>query len=254
MKFLYHTSIFCLLSISFNLNSQILIGEDPKEVKKDTVHIKLKSKNTEKRELIGSTELLFNSSWSNSDRKLVENGEKYGKPLGIRVDETKLSTWSYSLEFRNYLTKSIALQAGLSYLQNGERYDFKDTDTAYNYKSTYTYIAMPIRFMYYHGDKIRLIGGGSLIPAMLNKNKKTENWTDRNDKETSASLSTTTGYNSFIINASVQAGVQVKFSNSFAVYVMPEYRWQLNSSYIDYAAYKHFARVFQLNFGLVYQL
>jgi hypothetical protein len=253
MKIFYHTSIFFLSLISFNLNSQILIGEEPVEVKKDSARIRLKDEITPKRDLLGSTEAVFSSTWSKSNRKLIENGDKYGKPLGLRADETSLDTWSYSLEFRHYATKHFAFQAGISYMRNGESYAFKDTDTSYNYTSTYTYTAMPIRLMYYHGDEIRFFGGVGFIPAMFNKYSTTENWKDSKGIETSASSSTKNGFNTVLFSATIHAGIQLKYSKSWSIFCLPEYRWQLNSTFLKQAAFQHYARAFSINFGLVYQ-
>ena len=253
MKIFYHTCIFYITFISFNLNSQILVGDSPEVVKEDTVKIKLKDEIEPKRDLLGSTELLFTSTWSRSNRSLIENGELYGKPLGIRVDEKYLNTWSYSLEVRRYATKNIALQAGIGLMKNGESYDYTDKDTSYNYTSTYSYIAMPIRIMYYHGDEIRFLGGIGITPAMFNKYAKEENWKDSKGTETSAKFSTISGYNSFLLNATIHAGIQIKYSKSWSIFCMPEYRWQLNTSSLKQDPYNHYARVFSVNFGLVYQ-
>jgi hypothetical protein len=253
MKILYPCTLFVLSLISFNSFCQITIGEDSATTRTDTL-VQLKNNLKPKRELDGSTEIFFGTTWANSNRKLIENGDFYGKELGLRADETKITTWSYNLGFRNYVHKNIAIEGGISLLKNGESYAFKGTDSTFNYQTTYSYIAMPLKVNYTYGEEIRLMIGTGFIPQMFTQYQHEQQWTNSVNAEESESLKTKNGYSSFLMSAVVSAGVQIKYSHSFSIYIIPEYRWQLNSSYFKVDPYKHYARVLGVNFGFVYQL
>ena len=252
MKIFYRTSLFFLTFLSFNIHSQITIGQST-ESKKDTI-IKLKNDIKHKREMDGSTEIFFGPDWSKSYRKLIENSGLYGDPLGLRADEISYNTWSYNLGFRNYFTKHFAFEGGISFLKNGESYKFKGSDSTYNYQTTYSYIAMPLKMLYCHGDDIRFIGGAGIIPQMFYQYRQEQQWTTSLNESKTASIKTKNDYNSFVLSAVVSAGIQIRYSTSWSIYIIPEYRWQLNSSYIVTDSYKHYARTFGINFGFVYQL
>ncbi len=253
MKIFYCTSLFCLSLISFNTYSQFEIGGEPEPKISDTL-IKIKNDIEPKRELVGSTEVFLGSTWSKSNRILKENGELYGKPLGKREDEKSLTTWSYSMGFRNYLYKHVAMEGGISLIKNGESYQFKDTDTTFNYQTTYSYIAMPVKLYYVLGDEIRLLVGGGIIPQMFNQFRQDQQWTGTHVEKGDSTFKTKSNYNSFVVSACLNASLQIRYSKSWSIYITPEYRWQLNSSYIKIDNYVHYARVFGLNFGFVYQL
>lgn len=252
MKIFYHTCLFCLTLISFNIHSQIAIGENT-EPKKDTL-IKLKNDIKPKREIDGSTEVFGGSIWSKSNRKLVENGDVFGDSLGKRADEQSLTTWSYVLGFRNYLTRNFAIEGGIGLMKNGESYHFEGADSTFDYQTTYTYIAMPLKFNYCYGNEIRFMSGIGVIPAMFTKYRQAQQWENNVNEKGDIKINNKSGYNSFIISGCLNAGIQLKYSPSWSIYVIPEYRFQLNSSYTKIDSYKHYSRAYGINFGFVYQL
>lgn len=253
MKIFYHTCLIFVTLTSFNSFSQLEIGASPENKKSDTL-IKLKNDIEGKRELEGSTEIFIGSNCSSSFRYLTENGAIFGKPLGTRSDEKSLTTWSYSLGFRNYLHKHVALEGGVSYIKNGESYQLKNKDTAMNYQTTYSYIAMPIRLYYSMGDQIRFLIGGGIIPQMFNGYRQDQQWTNHKGETGTTTIKTKNNYNSFVLSACLDASLQIRYSKSFSIFITPEYRWQLNSTYLNIDNYIHKARAFGVNFGFVYQL
>ncbi len=249
MKIFNHTCLFFITFISFNLNSQILIGEPTEPVKKDSVK-KIKQKITKD----GSSELVFSTSWNYCNRKLIENGDLYGSPLKLRADEKSLATWNYSFGFRSYFMKNFAFESGLTYMKNGESYQFEGSDSTFNYQTTYSYIAMPLKILYSKGEKFRFLAGGGIIPQMFLNYRQEQQWENNKHEKSTASIKSTTDFNTFILSASINTGIQLNLSPSWSIYFMPEYRWQLNTSLGKIDSYKHYAKVFSLNFGLVYQL
>lgn len=252
MKIFYHTCLFSLTLISFNIHSQVTIGEES-EPKKDTL-IKLKNDIKPKREIDGSTEVFLGTIWSKSDRKLIENGDLFGDSLGERANEKNLSTWSYVLGFRNYLTPHFAIEGGIGLYKNGESYHYEGADSTFDYQTTYTYIAMPLKFNYCYGNEIRFMSGIGIIPAMFSQYRQTQQWKNSVNEKGEDKITTKNGYNSFIISGCINAGIQLKYSPAWSIYIMPEYRFQLNSSYTKIDAFKHYSRAYGVNFGFVYQL
>lgn len=252
MKIFYHTCLFTFSLISFNIHSQITIGEDP-EPKKDTL-ITLKNNIKSKRDIDGSTEVFLGTIWSKSNRELIMNGDLFGDSLGERANEKNLTTWSYAIGFRNYLTPHFAIEGGIGLFKNGESYHFEGADSTFDYQTTYTYIAMPVKFNYCYGNEIRFMSAIGIIPAMFNQYAQTQQWENSAHEKGKEKFKTKSGYNSFVISACINAGVQIKYSPAWSIYIMPEYRFQLNSSYTEINAYKHYSRAFGINFGFVYQL
>ena len=250
---LFHLIFILLVSLtSFKVSSQIIIGETTEPLKSD-IRKQKKENLPLNQELDGSTEIYFSSSWSESYRKLVENGSLYGLPLYKRADEKNLSTWSYSLGFRNFVSKKILFEGGISYMKNGESYQYKESDSSFNYQSTYSYIGMPVKAYYFFGKDIRFFVGGGLIPQMFVQYRQEQQWENKVNTKSTATIKSTNDFNSFVMSAAANVGIQLKYSKFWSIFVMPEYRWQLNTSLSKTADYKHYARVFSVGFGLVYR-
>lgn len=234
--------------ISFEIHSQIEVVSDSKNSKKDTV----KRKNSTI--LKGTTEIFIETNWGKSFRKLEKNGDLYGKELGTRADEKSITTWSYGLGFRNYLSEHLAWEGGVSLLKNGEKYDYKAIDTTFSYQTTYTYIAMPVKFYYCVGKQFRLFIGGGLIPQFFNHYRQDQQWTQKFNQTGSATIKTNSDLNSFLLSGCLTTILQFNYTKNWSFFVSPEYRTQLNSTYLKTNSYKHYARTYGINFGFVYSL
>lgn len=200
------------------------------------------------------TQLYFGAVIGFSSRELIENEGLFQKPLNERVNETAYTTLSYQFGFNHYLSKHFYLDAGLSFLKNGEQYNFTGTDSTFAYQSTYNYIAMPIHFNYVVGGKLKFHFGLGLTPQMFLKHNQEQQWTTATNSSKTNSISTKSNYNNFIISSTIQAGIKYQFKKQIGIYFLPEFRYQLNSTYLNTNAHKHFARVFGLQFGLTYNL
>ena len=177
-----------------------------------------------------ATSIFASATWSSTNRTLVPNDGLFGEPLGARADETKLNIWSFTLGFRTEVHRNVAWEGALSYMRNGERYLFEDTDTSYMYTSQYSYIAVPFKFYYTCGDELKLLVGAGLVPQMFTgftQNSVSENSKSIRVKE---ELKTNIGYSSFVISAVFNIGAQLKVGDRWSVLMLPEYKLQLNSS------------------------
>ena len=237
----------------FNVQSQVEISKET--TKKDEKQQKEK-KIKEQREngSTGKTSIYFNANWSYTTRKLIENDGLFGKPLGEREFETPSNHWSFGLGFRNQLHKNIALEAGISLIQNGERYTFEDVDTTFAYQTTYSYIAMPIKVLYTYGNDTKLMAGVGITPQMFMRYRQEQDWTTSLGAPESETVKSTIGYNNFVLSATLSVGVQFRIAKRAHFQFVPEYRIQLSSSNARNDAYKHYATALGGNIGLVFDI
>lgn len=254
MKIIIYTFFFTFLHISSRVNAQIETGESKTKIEQYNNDTTKRNKRFERKSIDGSTEIYFNAAWANSYRKLIPNEDFVPKELGKRADEKPINVWSYGVGFRNYVHKNIVFEGGISILRNGETYSYSGEDSTFLQKTIYTYVAIPVRIQYVTGDQIRFFGGGSFFPEMINKFNQTSKWTNAKNEEKSEVVKDKQALNNMVFSAGINAGIQANLGGLTSIYVMPEYRWQLSSTYTNLNYYKHFARVFSINFGLIYQL
>jgi hypothetical protein len=240
-----------ILLITFSTHSVFSQIELSKETTKKEKKKKEKRVESEKD---GATSIFLITNWSFTNSRLETNDGLIGDSLGYRANETGLNTWSFGIGFRNRLHKNFVLEGGVSFMRNGESYSFVEADTSYSYQTQYTYIAMPIRGMYSYGDKIEFLVGGGIVPQLFVAYKQDRQWTTSNNTDGSETFKTQNGFNTFVISAVLNAGVQFKMSDSWSFLFLPEYKIQLNTSFVKLSPYKHFARSLGFNFGLVVQL
>jgi hypothetical protein len=198
------------------------------------------------------TEVYFGSTWMNNFRSLEINSGIFEQPLGERLNEKHLNTWAYHIGFRQYYKKPFCFEAGVSLSKNGESYSFEEADTNYNYQTTYTYLAMPIRFSFTKGNDLKIFAGIGLVPQMFIRYKQEQQWKTKLDAEISETIKSSHGYNTFILSGSITAGISYKYAKKSSIYFVPEYRHQFNSTYLKTSGYKHYSRSFGINFGLTY--
>jgi len=252
MKIRKISLLFGMSLVTSMVFSQIEISEDTQtEAKEEVKEIQiLPAKQS-------TTEFFAIANWSSTNRKLIENdnnGGVFADSLGSRSDETKLNTWSVGIGIRDRIHEYLSWEGGIAYFQNGESYLYEDADTLHSYTTSYSYISMPVKLYFTYGKNVKLLAGGGLVPQMFLKYKQDRRWVDAVDAETTEEFSTNNGYNSFVLSAVANVGVQLNMGKNVSVLFMPEYRVQLTSSYEKQKPYKHFGRALGFNMGLTYLL
>ena len=202
------------------------------------------------------TEVFLLGNWSYTTRRLIPNDGFFGDSLGERANEKGLGTWSAGLGFRNSLTDYLKWEGGIAFFQNGEKYSFSSqiNDSSYSYTSKSMYIAMPLKLYYTYGKSIQLMVGAGLVPQMFLRHRQNVVYTTAENTEVKEDTKTKIGYSPFTISAVFNAGVNFHVGESWSIFVMPEYKIQLTSSYVENAPYKHFGRSLGLNLGVSIQL
>lgn len=244
---------FVLIMNGFGAFSQVEISKE-NSAKEEKERKKTKTKELIEKDSLSATSLYFNSNWSYTPRRLEVNEGLFGDSLGERANETAGNRWSFGLGFRNQIHKHIALEGGLSFMRNSEKYNFEGVDTAFSYVTEYSYLALPIKVYYTYGKEFKFLGGVGITPQMFVRYKQDRNWKTTEGNEESETIKTTTGFNSFTISATISAGVQIELGKRVSVQVIPEYRIQLNSSNTKQDSYKHYARAIGVNAGIVVRL
>ncbi len=204
-------------------------------------------------------EVLFYANWSNTNRVLRPNPANdglFGEPLGIREDELNLNVWSYGLGFRSMFKEHFMWQGGISWMRNGETFDYQapDSDSTFAYQTYYNYIAMPIKVMYQTGGRLNFYGGIGIMPQLFFSYRQEQQWTTLVNTQVSETFKTKNGFNTFVLAGSLTAGVQLRMNSGASIFVEPEYRIHLTNSYTEIDSYEHFGRAFGLNVGFTYPI
>lgn len=194
------------------------------------------------------------ANWSNTFRRLEENDGLFADSLGVRADETSYNRWSFGIGIRSMLTNHLMFEGGLSYTRNGEQYSFSDIDTSHTYTSQYSYIAMPIKLYYTFGKRFKVLVGVGIVPQIFQGYKQNITWESTDKTDGSEEIKTKQGFNSFVISAVANLGIEYEYSSKMSILFIPEYKTQLNSSLDENDSYKHFGRSIGFNLGLTYKL
>lgn len=239
-----------ILLISFslfgsNIIAQMEIGGDQEDtlVEKREAPIVIEERND-------ATEIYFVSNWSRTFSILTESKGLSAKPLGEREFEESLDIWSFGVGYRTRVNKYLSIQGGISYLRNGESYTYETTDSLFTYNTTYAYIAMPIKALFTYGNEIKLFAGGGFTPQLFSSYRQDQEWKTAKNAIGKETIQKKNGYSSFVLSASINIGVQLKFSEKWALLFMPEYRIQLTDTYNELDAYDHFGRALGFDLGL----
>lgn len=251
-------ALLCLLT-TVSLKAQVVIGgEENKTTKEEEKSEPLVEMNNKPaRQVEGTSSLYFFASRAYNNRSLKENEGLFGDTIGKRADETGLKTACLGFGFRNQVGKSWFIGGGVTVYNNGESYAFEGSDSTFNYTSKYSYIGMPIFVEYTVGETFQFIGTAGIAPSMFVRYKQEQNWMNAKNVEGDTLIKLRNGdqqFNTFVVSAFVSAGVALKISETSTIYVKPEYRLQLNSSYSQINPFIHKARAFSVNFGLIYDL
>jgi hypothetical protein len=231
-----------LLTFSLLTNAQVELTEVLSDEKKSFQHTE--------------TRFYLSANWSNTTRKLLQNGDLFGDSLGERTNEVPLNTWSFGLGVRSDFAKQFFWDGGLSFLRNGEQYSYEDpaTDSTFNYQTTYSYISMPLKLNAFIGKKVRLYFGGGLVPQMFFRYRQNQQWTSAENTAKSDEIKSKSGYSSFVISGLLNLGVEFVFESKWSLFVASEARWQLSSTYMPQDSYTHKAQVYGASFGIMRDL
>jgi hypothetical protein len=237
-------SLLLIFTLNFDCHSQVLVGSDETSSEKKT---------KPKKQIDGSSAINFTTNWSSTSRSLLENEAPFGDSLSYFKNETPLNTWSFGLSISNKVNSFIKWEGGICILRNGERYSFAQGDSSYSYTTRYSYIGMPIKLVFNYGETINFYGGFGLIPQIFLGYNKAVKWTNNDGASDGETLKVKEGYapSSFVLSTVFNVGISMKIQERWSVFVSPEYRLQLNSSFDEKDEFIHKARALGISFGLI---
>tara|TARA_B100001287_G_scaffold190842_1_gene161224 strand:+ start:3030 stop:3752 length:723 start_codon:yes stop_codon:yes gene_type:complete len=188
-----------------------------------------------------NTYVFFNASILNSYRSLIPNESHLNTPLGIRANENPLICSSYTIGVSMPVNKSLKINTGLSFSQNGESYSWisGENDSSFLYSSIYRYIALPISLSTSYGKKIKLRLSAGIVPSIFSGYKQMQEWTDINGSEYNEETTIPEDdINFFKISTQGSIGIEY-FFKKLSVHVAYLYIQQLNNSYKEFEDYIH---------------
>ncbi len=187
-----------------------------------------------------NTYVFFNASILNSYRSLIPNESHLNTPLGKRANENPLICSSYTIGVSMPVNKSLKINTGLSFTQNGESFNWMsaENDSSFLYSSIYRYIALPISLSTSYGKKIKLRLSAGIVPSIFSGYKQMQEWTDEDGIEYDEEITIQDDLNFFKISAQGSIGIEY-FFNKISICAAYLYIQQLNNSYKEFEDYIH---------------
>ena len=187
-----------------------------------------------------STYIYFDTDIISSFRSLAPNEAHLNTPLGIRSDESRLICSSFTIGISLPLNQFIKVNSGLSFIQNGEAYNWSSSinDSTYNYNSKYRYIGLPISLSTAYGKKLKLHISAGIIPGIFSSYRQQLDWTDADGSEYDEEIKIQNDLNFFNLAAQGSLGIEY-FFKAFSFRMSCIYRQQLNNTYKEFEDYIH---------------
>jgi hypothetical protein len=199
--------------------------------------------------------VFIGAGYSIGSHRLEENGDLFGRPLGIRAEEKMVNRWTYQAGVRNRINKFLSFEAGLSIDRYGESYKFESTttDSAYSYDRTYNMLALPVILYFTYGKRVQVLAGAGLQPYIPMGLKTKYTIIDSLGSDVSPEeLKTIEGLNSAGINLLFSAGIQYRFSKYVSAYVIPAYSMGLTNIYSKQEPHREWLNAFNIRFGAAF--
>lgn len=199
--------------------------------------------------------VFIGAGYSIGSHRLEENGDLFGRPLGIRADEKMVNRWTYQAGVRNRINKFLSFEAGLSIDRYGESYKFESTttDSVYSYDRKYNMLALPVVLYFTYGKRVQVLAGAGIQPYIPMGMKTKYSINDSLGSDVSPEeLKTIEGLSSAGINLLFSAGVQYRFSKYVSAYVIPAYSMGLTNIYSDQEPHREWLNAFNIRFGAAF--
>lgn len=202
--------------------------------------------------------VFIGAGYSIGSHKLAENGDLFGRPIGIRADEKMVNRWTYQAGVRNRINKFLSFEAGLSIDRYGESYEYKSTvqgnDSTYSFDRKYNMLALPVILYFTYGKRVQVLAGVGFQPyiPMGMRTKYTITDAKGSDVSPAEDARTIEGLNSAGINLLFSAGVQYRFNKYMSAYVLPAYSKGLTNIYSKQEPHKEWLNALNIRFGMAF--
>ncbi|MEN9742602.1 MAG: hypothetical protein RLZZ65_407 [Bacteroidota bacterium] len=185
-------------------------------------------------------------------RNLNPNTDFLPQPLGERANEIPLTLWSQQVGLRLGLSKHSFLDAGISFLQNGEAYSWGSTvtDSSFAYQTRYRYLALPVQYKFAFGQKVNFQFGGGLIPGIQQSFRQDLQWSNALGAKSDDQIKVNNELNGFVFSWVASAGVSIPLNPKLRFGLGAQIRQQLNNTYNPYQSYIHKSQAWGITMGL----
>lgn len=195
------------------------------------------------------------AGYSIGSHKIEPNGDLFGRPVGLREDESMVNRWTYQAGIRNRVHRFFTVEAGLSIDRYGESYKFESTvagnDSSYSYDRKYNMLALPIQVYFTYGKRVQFLAGAGIQPYIpLSLKTKTTALDSLGNNLDIPDRKTIEGLSSAGINLLFSAGVQYRFSKFASAYLIPSYSLGLSNIYGKQEPHKEWLNALNIRFGV----
>ena len=238
---------------SLSAFSQVELGLPTPEEKDADYSYTRETNSKEPRIPNGDLDLVFEAQTMSTFRTLKVNEGLFADSIGLRSEEDRNTFTSFKIGFNAPINKSFQFEGGLSFVRNGENYAFDGGDTTFNYVNTYRYIGMPLGVNFKRGEDFQFIAGAGIMPGLFISYTQDQTWISKTNTPGDSIVKIRSGnsdFNSIVLSGYVQAGVQLKLSQNYSVFVLPRYRLQFTNSYGRFNGLIHNANAWGVSYGL----
>lgn len=171
----------------------------------------------------------------------------------LEKDETSTFNGGISLGMIMPLNNRLAIDAGLSYFEQGEVYNFEDalTDSTYSYRKVYQEAGIPLKLRYTYGNQFQFFGYVGVMPVNILEIHQTTSYSKPDG--TSVDLGKTRikdGFTAFNLVALGGLGVNY-FFNDWGIHLNAGYSRHLLNTYSENTFKRtHYMYGIGLNLGI----
>jgi hypothetical protein len=193
-------------------------------------------------------EVFYELSHYNVERTISLNPFYTGTNLGEKINETSRGLFSHVLGIRLPLGKYLFVDAGMSWLQNGELYEYVDpnSDSSLNYSTCYRYFGMPVNLIFSvplnpipseTNFNFFMSAGG--IPHLFQSFVQRSEWTTTFGSKESQQIKSIDNPNSFMFSWHVTTGISLSTKSTWGLRVAAHYRYSITNTFTKYGEYIH---------------
>lgn len=251
----YSLLTFLVFLLSSPILAQISSGKVGNKSRAEKTEKKPKAPFSETK-VMEATHIYIGFAPGSNFRSISVNKFPYGQPLGTRVDEKRLNTWSFSAGLRNYMHKYLQYDVSVAYFKFGEQYqyDAPDSDSTFNYKRTYNYISLPIMIYGTYGKRIQVKSGAGLVPQLFTDSKYEIDAKSKLGDAITSETSIKTGFQSLNLGAQFSVGLQAQLNENISLYFLPAYLVNFLSTLDKQGDYIHKTNRINYHFGIVWSI
>lgn len=195
-----------------------------------------------------SVEVFYEATRYLVQRDLSLNPFYNNTELGEKINETPRNLFSHQLGIRVPISKFISVDAGVSWIQNGENYSFEDqqSDSSYSYTTCYRYFGLPVNIMASlplnpKNEEILisifLRGGG--IPHLYQSFLQKTEWTTTLGSKESEKIKSLDNPSSFMFSGHISSGLDLLSKTNWGVRIAVHYRHSLTNTFTKSGDYIH---------------